>query len=153
MGTRVLGWDANAGELAEAHTRGAIDEALPSPEAVLARDAAEVYVLATPVLPILDWMQRLAVVTGPGQLVTDVGSTKQEIVRLASGLYNGPDQAAFLPSHPMAGKESGGAALAEAGLFRDAAWLFTSGMCGDAGLTGLWMEWIEAMHAEHDPWS
>jgi prephenate dehydrogenase len=86
---------------------------------------AEVVVLATPVMGILDWMQRLAPVVGEEQLLTDVGSTKREIVELARQLYNGAGQARFLPGHPMAGKESGGAALAEAGLFRGAAWLFT----------------------------
>jgi prephenate dehydrogenase len=71
--------------------------------------------------------------------VTDVGSTKGEIVEQARRLYNGPRQARFLPGHPMAGKESGGAALAEAGLFRDAAWLFTP---VDDQRTEIEREWI-----------
>jgi prephenate dehydrogenase len=122
---RIVGWDASVDELKTALNMGAIDEALPEREAVLQPGLAEVYVLATPVLPILDWMQRLAAVVGEGQLVTDVGSTKLEICMLASKLYNAPGQARFLPGHPMAGKESGGAALAEAGLFQGATWLFT----------------------------
>jgi len=121
----VLGWDANAAELAEALRLGAIDEALPNREAVLAPQLADVYLLATPVLAVMDWLQRLAPVVREGQLVTDVGSTKREIAELASTLYGGTRQAAFLPGHPMAGKESGGAALAEAALFRGATWLFT----------------------------
>jgi prephenate dehydrogenase len=121
----ILGWDACAEELKTALDMGAIDEALPEREAVLQPGLAQVYVLATPVLPILDWMQRLAPVVREGQLVTDVGSTKLEICMLASKLYNAPGQARFLPGHPMAGKESGGAALAEAGLFQGATWLFT----------------------------
>jgi prephenate dehydrogenase len=120
----ILGWDANAAELAEALRLGAIDEALPSRDAVLAPQLADVILLATPVLAVMDWMQRLAPVVLEGQLVTDVGSTKREIAELAAKLYNGPQQAAFLPGHPMAGKESGGAALAEAALFRGATWLF-----------------------------
>jgi prephenate dehydrogenase len=121
----ILGWDANAAELAEALRLGAIDAALPSREAVLAPQLADVILLATPVLAVMDWLQRLAPVVREGQLVTDVGSTKREIAELAAKLYNGPSQAAFLPGHPMAGKESGGAALAEAALFRGATWLFT----------------------------
>jgi prephenate dehydrogenase len=119
----IYGWDASAAELAEALRVGAIDEALPSREAVVATEA-DVYVLATPVLPIMDWMQMLAPVLRSGQLVTDVGSTKLEISELAGKLFGG-ERAAFLPGHPMAGKESGGAALAEAGLFHGATWLFT----------------------------
>ncbi len=142
----VLGWDANPAELAEALRRDAIDEALPSRDAVLAPHAADVYVLAVPVLPILDWTKQLSSVTGPGQLVTDVGSTKREIVRLARGLY-GAGRAEFLPSHPMAGKESGGAALAEATLFRGATWLFTPLSKQESALTQRWRKWIDAIGA------
>ena len=120
----IAGWDASATELAEALRAGAIDEALPSRDAVL-NAKADVYVLATPVLPILDWMQALAPVLGEAQLVTDVGSTKLAICEQAARLYNLPGAATFLPGHPMAGKESGGAALAEATLFNGATWLFT----------------------------
>jgi prephenate dehydrogenase len=120
----VLGWDANAAELAAARERGAIDVALGSREDVV-HAAADVYVLATPVLPILDWMQALAPFLSERQLVTDVGSTKREIAALARQLYNKAGGPGFLPGHPMAGKESGGAALAEATLFFGATWLFT----------------------------
>jgi prephenate dehydrogenase len=77
------------------------------------------------VLAIEDWMQRLAPALGERTLVTDVGSTKAQIAALGAKLYNQPGRARFLPGHPMAGKESGGAAQAEASLFRGAMWLFT----------------------------
>src|SRR5258708_29607242 len=83
-------------------------------------------VLVEPVLSILDWIDRLAPVLGEHHLVTDVGSSKVQIAELAAKLgYNRPGRARFLPGHPMAGKESGGAALAEATLFQNAMWLFT----------------------------
>ena len=135
----VLGWDANPEELSAALHMGAIDLAFTSREAVLQGDVADVVVLATPVLPILDWMERLAPVMTEGQLVTDVGSTKREIVERARRLFNQAGRARFLPGHPMAGKESGGAALAEAGLFRGAAWLFTP---FEAERTEIEREWI-----------
>jgi len=134
----VLGWDASAEELATALRMGAVDHALPSREAVL-KAGVDVVVLATPVLPILDWMERLAPGMGEGRLVTDVGSTKREIVEYARKLFNQPGRARFLPGHPMAGKESGGVALAEQGLFRNAAWLFTP---VDGERTGIEREWI-----------
>lgn len=121
----VLGWDADPNELAAAFKRGAIDGALSSAEAALQPNLADIYVLATPVLPILHWMEQLAPVLGEHQLVTDVGSTKRLIAERAAALFNQPGRARFLPGHPMAGKESGGAALAEATLFRGATWLFT----------------------------
>lgn len=134
----VLGWDANPEELQTALRVGAIGRALESREAVL-ESGADVVVLATPVLPILDWMERLAPVMSEGRLVTDVGSTKREIVEQVRRLFNQAGRARFLPGHPMAGKESGGAGLAEAGLFRGAAWLFTP---VDQQRTEIEREWI-----------
>jgi len=121
---KILGYDANAEELATALKTGAIDEALPGREAVIA-SKADAILLCTPVLPILDWMEQLAPALSEQQLVTDVGSTKREIAAKAAQLFNQEGRAQFLPGHPMAGKESGGAALAEAGLFHGATWLFT----------------------------
>jgi prephenate dehydrogenase len=145
---KVVGWDANAAELQTALQRGAIDEALASRESVLAADA-DVTVLATPVLPILDWMQKLSSVLSERQLVTDVGSTKREIAALAKKLYNREGSARFLPGHPMAGKELGGAALAEADLFRGATWLFTpEGGGGASPLEGEWREWVSRFGAQ-----
>ena len=69
----------------------------------------------------MDWMGQIAPLLREGQLVTDVGSTKVKIAALAQSLM--PE--CFLPGHPMAGKESGGAALAEPSLFRGASWIFT----------------------------
>jgi len=120
----ILGYDTNADELSAALSLDAIDEALVSRDAVLA-SKADVFVLCTPVLPILDWMEYLAPALSEQQLVTDVGSTKREITAKASQLFNRPGRARFLPGHPMAGKESGGAVLAEATLFQGATWLFT----------------------------
>ncbi len=137
----IAGWDANDAELAEALRLGAIDRGLADREAVLA-ERAEITVLATPVLPIMDWMERLGAVLGDGHLVTDVGSTKREIALLAAKHFNGPGKARFLPGHPMAGKESGGAALAEATLFRGATWLFTPASGEGAGeATAMELKW------------
>src|ERR1700753_1182200 len=121
----VLGWDASPAELSTAFKMGAIDGALSSREAALEPGVADIYVLAVPVLAILDWMEQLAPVLTETQLVTDAGSTKQVITDHARKLFNQPGRARFLPGHPMAGKESGGAAIAEATLFQNATWLFT----------------------------
>ncbi len=151
FGGRVVGWDASAAELQAAVERGAIDEALGSREDVLGC-GADVYVLATPVLPILDWMQRLAPVLRSEQLVTDVGSTKGEITALGDRLFNRDGAAGFLPGHPMAGKEMGGAGMAEAELFRGATWLFTGG--GGGPIQEEWRGWVARFGAvlrEMDP--
>jgi prephenate dehydrogenase len=102
---------------------GALDAVSTDP--VEAACASDVILLAAPVFAILDWMEQLAGLLGPDRLLTDVGSTKSQITATADRLYNRPGRAGFLPGHPMAGKERGGAALGDADLFRGAVWLFT----------------------------
>jgi prephenate dehydrogenase len=106
--------------------------------------------LAVPIYATLDWMEQLAPVLGPEHLVTDVGSTKAQITAAAGRLYNTPERAAFLPGHPMAGKERGGAALGDANLFRGAVWLFTDDPAWQrspqsAALVKDWRELVAAM--------
>ena len=140
---RIDGWDQSLLELRAALEMGAVDGVAGNQWGALelARQA-DVIVLAVPVLAIKDWMQQLAAVTGPGQLITDVGSTKLEICELAQSLFSGADKAAFLAGHPMAGKESGGALLAEAGLFQGAMWLFTPGPGAPSEMEQEWRSWV-----------
>jgi len=87
-------------------------------------------------------MQQVVTVLGEGQLVTDVGSTKLEIVELAGQLFEREGAASFLPGHPMAGKESGGALLAEGGLFDGAMWLFTPTRQEMTSIEKEWRGWV-----------
>jgi len=133
----IVGVDSSSNETSAALAAGAISRVGAFDDAA----AADVIVLAVPVMGILDWMKRLAPLVGPHQLITDVGSTKLAICDSARELFNGPDQAQFLPGHPMAGKESGGAALAEATLFDAAMWLFTP-VADETPLTTEWRGWV-----------
>ena len=101
FGGTIDGWDGDAGELATSLRMGAIDQALASREEVPAT-RADVVVLATPVLAILDWMQRLAPHLADTQLVTDAGSTKLQIATLAGQQYNQARPCA-LPARPPDG--------------------------------------------------
>ncbi|MEO6983698.1 MAG: prephenate dehydrogenase [Edaphobacter sp.] len=140
---RIDGWDSSSLELAAAVQMGAVDGRVAGREAALeAARVADVIVLAVPVLAIKDWMQALAPVTRAGQLITDVGSTKLEITELAARLFGGEDKAVFLPGHPMAGKESGGALLAEPGLFDGAIWLFTPTTPQPTAVEKEWRGWV-----------
>ncbi len=143
FGGRIDGWDQSLLELRAALEMGAVDGVAGNQWGALelARQA-DVIVLAVPVLAIKDWMQQLAAVTGPGQLITDVGSTKLEITELASSLFGSENQAAFLAGHPMAGKESGGALLAEASLFQGAMWLFTPSSQTPTEMEKEWRSWV-----------
>lgn len=112
----------------------------------LALAEADVIVLATPVLGILDWMEKLSPILKENQLVTDVGSTKSSIAEAAKRLFNVKGKAHFLPGHPMAGKELGGIHSAEAGLFRNAMWLFTP-VSESTELEEVWRRWVHQIGA------
>src|SRR5258705_10482969 len=115
---RIDGWDASSLEMATAVQMGAIDDRAANRENALEMARlADVIVLAVPVLAIKDWMQQRASASRAGELVTDVGSTKGEIVELAERLFGEAERARFLPGRPMAGEVAGGALLAEAGRF------------------------------------
>lgn len=139
----ITGIDASGDELAVSLNRGAIDHAARSPdEHSAAIEQADLIVLAVPVLAILRWMQQMAPTLHDKQLVTDVGSTKATIAEAAAQQM--PER--FLPGHPMAGKESGGAALAEASLFRGATWIFTP-LHEPTPLEAVWRTWVERFGA------
>jgi prephenate dehydrogenase len=147
----IEGWDKNPNESEEALRMGAIGAIVADP--LTAAKANQIVLLATPVYAILDWMEQLAPVLDPNQLVTDVGSTKANVTETGNRLFNKPGRAAFLPGHPMAGREIGGAAAADAAIFRDAAWIFTtdpwiSSLTKEevsptaASLAMHWMQWV-----------
>jgi prephenate dehydrogenase len=143
-----VGWNRGAEGAQIALDAGAIDS-IESDGLKAAREA-QVIVLATPVFSILEWMEKLSGVLGPDHLVTDVGSTKGAITAAAGRLFNQPGRAAFLPGHPMAGKERGGAALGDANLFRGAVWLFTDNPSWErspaaTALIKDWREWVGSM--------
>jgi prephenate dehydrogenase len=147
----IVGWNRNPEQAQTALAMGAFDSI--AADALEAARESQVVLLAVPIFATLDYMEKLAGVLGCEHLVTDVGSTKAQIAAAASRLFNQPDRAAFLPGHPMAGKERGGAALGDAALFRGAVWIFTE----DSGarrsihaaeLVKGWREWVAAMGAK-----
>jgi prephenate dehydrogenase len=61
----------------------------------------------------------------PDAIVTDVGSTKRSVVRLAAEILPEKLRPRFVGSHPMAGSEKRGVEHARADLFRDALCILT----------------------------
>lgn len=119
----ITGWSRTKDQVHVALSAGAIDEVAGDP--IEAAHASEVVLLSMPIFATLDFMAQLSGRLTADHLVTDVGSTKRMISESAAQLYNKPNCPAFLPGHPMAGKERGGASLADANLYRGAVWLFT----------------------------
>jgi prephenate dehydrogenase len=147
LAARIIGCD-RLPVLERAEECGAIDAGNSNPaDAVRGSDLV---VLATPVIPILDLIGRLGPALPPKTLVTDVGSTKAEIVQRAAKSFGRNAGQRFLAGHPMAGKEHAGVEFADANLFEGAAWLFTPlpGQNVHAGLCGEFIHCAEAMGAK-----
>lgn len=145
---KLVGWNRSTEGGETALKSGAIDSLAADP--IEAARGSQVTLLAVPIFATLDFMEKLANVLGPEQLLTDVGSTKQVITETGTRLYNTLQRAAFLPGHPMAGKERGGAALGDANLFRGAVWLFTDDSTPtrspqSSELVKEWREWVVKM--------
>lgn len=95
----------------------AVDEA--SQDLSLVKDA-QMLILATPVETICTLAPKLREYLNDDCIVTDVGSTKSEIVSNLEKIF--PN---FVGSHPLAGSEKHGVAFARADLFKDSLCLVT----------------------------
>ena len=84
---------------------------------------ADLIVLAAPVRQNLEVLERLPEFVSRAAIVTDVSSTKVEIVRRAQAL---PERLSFAGGHPLAGSAAGGIAAARADLFAGRPWILTT---------------------------
>ena len=126
----------------------AIDQGITDPQR--ACQGSNLVVLATPVTTIIDLIERLAPDLPADALVTDVGSTKSEIVSRAQKAFGSRAPDKFLAGHPMAGKENSGIGFADPNLFRGAVWFLTpqSGQNVRRGLAGEYISWLRKIGAE-----
>lgn len=111
---RVVGYGRGQANLEAALAQGAIDEIAASPEAAV--DGADRVLLAMPVGAMAAAFARIGPHLADHVLVTDAGSTKQDVIAAArAGL--GGRVGCFVPAHPIAGAEKSGAAAARADLY------------------------------------
>ena len=109
----VTGFSRKPATLRMAKSRGAIDKGTANlAEAV--RDA-DIVVLATPVSEIVPLALRCARFMKLGAVLTDVGSSKGEIVSALDRLL--PKSVAFVGAHPVAGSEKRGIGAASPDIF------------------------------------
>ncbi|HET7442292.1 MAG TPA: prephenate dehydrogenase/arogenate dehydrogenase family protein [Terriglobales bacterium] len=143
---RIVGCD-RAPVLERARRKGVIDEGHTNPSD--AARGSQVVVLATPVGAIIDLIERLGPVLPARTLLTDVGSTKQQIVSRARDVFGMNAGKRFFAGHPMAGKEHAGVEFADPELFRGAAWFFTPMPEQNIyeGASGDFVEWVEKIGA------
>ncbi len=102
----------------QAIKRKAIDMA--EPQIKKAVSGADIVMIATPITTIKDIFREMADHLAPNTIVTDVGSTKSQVMQWAEEYL--PQTINFIGGHPMTGKETAGIDEAEAGLFKGSAY-------------------------------
>jgi prephenate dehydrogenase len=87
-------------------------------------EQAEVVFLAVPVLEMIPVVKEIAPYMKKGAVLTDVGSTKENITEDILALL--PEGVHFVPAHPIAGSEKSGPLAASADLFKGKKYIFTT---------------------------
>lgn len=122
LAREIVGVGRDGARLQPALADGTLDRATTDVAAGV-RDA-DLVVLAAPVRTIEELLPHVWRAAAEDALVTDVGSTKRAIVSVAQRLALGR-AVAFVGSHPMAGSEQSGFAVARADLFQGATVIVT----------------------------
>jgi prephenate dehydrogenase len=115
-GAEVIGYGRDPSRLGPALEHGAIGRAAGSLEEAL--DGTDLCFACAPVGALPGQVQAALDAAGPSTLVTDVGSTKGELLRRI-------DDPRFVGGHPIAGAETAGVEHARADLFEGAVWYLT----------------------------
>jgi prephenate dehydrogenase len=111
----IVGVGRSRENMARALKRGVIDEIAGDLPSALKR--ADIVFLAVPVGQTGEIMAKISPYLEPDSIVTDAGSTKQDVIAAARSHLPGNLQN-FVPGHPIAGAEQSGAGAARADLFR-----------------------------------
>jgi prephenate dehydrogenase len=120
LGAEVVGYDPDPSNVDRGLEIGALDAG--SETAAGACADADLVFCAAPVGALPGLAGEALAAGGPDAVVTDVGSTKRELVAAFGG---GPDGARFIGGHPLAGAETSGVENARAELFEGARWYLT----------------------------
>lgn len=112
---KVVGLGRSQSNLDVAVERQMVDVATRDP--IEAARGADLIVLAVPILTMRATLEKMIEHTTPDAVVTDVGSVKGFVVRELEPLITG--KRSFVGAHPVAGKETTGAAAGDPALFRD----------------------------------
>ena len=127
LAEHICGVDVNQDNLDMALSAGAVHQAVALPEAV---SGADLVILAAPVGSTQHLLTEISRYLKPGAVVTDVGSTKEQVVKLAGEYISG---GRFVGGHPMTGAETAGFSGADPYLFENAFYLLTPTPATDTG--------------------
>jgi prephenate dehydrogenase len=118
---QVTGYDLGKGVTDHARKIGAIDQACAT--LVDAVRGAELVILATPIGAMRSLLQDIAGVASPGTVVTDVASTKVQVISWAEEYL--PTSVSFVGGHPLVGREVSDVGSASIALFQNCMYCLT----------------------------
>jgi len=142
----IVGCD-RASVLERARRKGIIEKVQVDP--VKAVQGSQIVLLATPVGAIVDLIRRLGPALSDRTLLTDVGSTKVEVLAQAQKVFGKDLRHRFLGGHPMAGKEESGVEFSDPDLFQGTTWFLTpaAGQKIPDDVSEDFVRWIEKIGA------
>lgn len=114
LAERIIGWNRTPANAHRALELGLVDATVSTLEELVR--TCDLTVLAMPVNILVDRLPDLLSLTGPGQILIDVGSTKCAITDAVT-LH--PNRSRFVACHPMAGTEKSGPDAAVDNLFKN----------------------------------
>ncbi|VDG18468.1 Prephenate dehydrogenase [Lactobacillus zymae] [Lactiplantibacillus mudanjiangensis] len=150
----IVGQDVQSASLTYALDHQLIDAT--ATELTTAAPQADVIILAGPVSVICDDLAILATLPlKPQVLITDVGSTKQTVLKAARPLQQ--RGFTFVGGHPMAGSHKAGVQAGRADLFENAYYFLVPGLAPQSALDNLQtllqathVKWLTVTPKQHD---
>jgi prephenate dehydrogenase len=111
---RVVGYSKSPSTTQRALSMGVID--VEAPSALLAVSGADIVLLAVPVAATEATLKAIRHLVSKDTLMMDVGSTKRDVIDAARRVLR-DNVSAFVPCHPITGKEVSGVEHADADLY------------------------------------
>jgi prephenate dehydrogenase len=142
-GSRVTGWDADAGTAARAAARAGFAHAATLEEAVA---AADLVVVCTPI-PTIAPLVGEALAAAPTAVVTDVGSIMAPIARDVATHTPSEQLSRFVSGHPMGGSERSGPEHASPSVLDGIVWVIAEEDSSDPAALEALESWVRALGA------
>jgi cyclohexadieny/prephenate dehydrogenase len=147
---RILGYARREETRAQALESGVADEIFADPADAVRE--ADIVVICVPIWTIAQLAEQIVGALKPGAVVTDVGSTKSELLKTMEPLFAG-SAAHFVGSHPIAGSEKTGIEAGDPDLYQGRLTVVCPAK-GASAISSLWKsvgsEVVEMSSEQHD---
>jgi prephenate dehydrogenase len=144
LAEEVMGIARRKESLEKALEKGAIDKGATETEDSF-KDA-DLVIVALPVGVIPETIRQMVPYLKPGCIITDVGSTKKNIVDTIDSFL--PERLCFIGSHPLAGSEKSGIDSARDSLFTNTTCIVTPGKHSPSGNVSRLRDFWEALETQ-----